>query len=45
MTARFSETILYAVTEIKRRRVTGEERESFKNFIKNNSCTIENLQR
>ena len=33
MTARFSWTTLHAVTEIKRRKVTGEERKSFKNTL------------
>ena len=33
MTTRFSGIILHAVTEIKRRKVTGEERESFKNTL------------
>ena len=37
MTARFSGTILHAVTEIKRRKVTGEERESFKNTLSETS--------
>ena len=41
MTARFSGTILQAVTEIKRRKVTVEERTSLKNFIRNKSCTIQ----
>ena len=37
MTARFSGTILHAVTEIKRRKVTGEERKSFKNTLSDTS--------
>ena len=37
MTARFSGTILHAVTEIKKRKVTGEERKSFKNTLSDTS--------
>ena len=40
MTARFSETILHAVTEIKRRKVTREVRKSFLKTLSETSHAI-----
>ena len=45
MTARFSGIILHAATEIKRRKVTGEERESFKNTLSETNHTPSKIYR
>ena len=45
MTARFSRTILHAVTEIERRKVTGKERKSFKKTLSETSHAPSKIHR
>ena len=44
MTARFSETILHAVTDQKKKSNKKSKEKFLKNFIRNKSCNNQNLQ-